>query len=141
MWNDNLITHNTISGNLGGVALSESRQIDFSFNRIGVAADGASPCQTPAMVSTSAITLSSPSTITTVRVANNTIANNTGGGLLIYRANAANTVNGIRLVANALYNNTGYNLDLSATSTSDGPTMNDAGDSDQALTRCRMLPT
>lgn len=141
MWNDNLITHNTISGNLGGVALSESRQIDFSFNRIGVAADGVSPLpNTGRGLDIGDNPFSSPSTTTTVRVANNTIANNTGGGLLIYRANAANTVNGMRLVANALYNNTGYNLDLSATSTSDGPTMNDAGDSDQGANALQNAP-
>lgn len=121
---------NVISGNaLGAVKVAPGGSGYIADNLIGLAADGEQPLPNGFGIEVHTTPGSSPWTVSAA-IDNNVIAFNKGAGILI----AAGTGN--RILGNAIYQNDGLGIDLGG----DGPTLNDAGDTDSGANNLQNYP-
>ncbi len=132
---------NVISGNNGsGISLSGNNLTKPVFvlgNYIGTAVDGVTPLGNAGdgiTLSTTAGNQIGNGTTTGANV----IANNGGAGILNAGNNGFAVAN--RISVNSIYSNGGLGIDLSNTGTSDGVTINDAGDADTGANNLQNFP-
>jgi hypothetical protein len=138
------IAHNVIGGNLSGISLVNSHDVEIIGNHIGVARDGITPLPNTGPVSGIVVSDNvyvTPTLMQNVLIQDNVVANNVWGGIEIRRADAANQVRGIRLERNRVYGNGGPDIDLHNEFASDGRTPNDAGDTDGGANALQNTPT
>ena len=132
----NIIVGNGGNSNIGfagvGIRVDGGNQTVIKGNRIGTDANG-----DPLANDRAGVRIDRASNLTIGGIASgadNTIANNGGAGIVINSSTSTSLANSIR--GNAIYSNSDIGIDMDG----DGPTKNDAGDSDSGTNRLQNFP-